>query len=552
MDGVSDRLKALDKLLRDGRLRSDAETTCIERQIKDLETGHKRGLVWREDAARHVCDGLFPNLRLWKGAAGKRFKLEPWQEHCVIAPLFGWWRETHNGLRRRFRIAYVEIPRKNAKTTLAAGVALQGLMADGEPGAKCYAAATKRDQAQLVFDDAKNMLRQSPLLMKHAEIKAHAIVCPRHNSSLQALSADAHSLHGLDVHRAIIDELHSHKTRDVWDVIQTATPARRNPMIFAITTAGYDRSTICWEQHEYSKAVASGEVDDDSYFSFIAAADPDDDPFDPATWAKANPNLNVSVQLDYLEQESVRAKSSPSYENTFRRLHLNQWTEQAIRWLPMHEWDAAREDYGESDLIGQECFGGLDIASTRDVTAFVLVFPTDGGGYRLLPYYWVPEDVNERAERDRRQVTNWAARGLIKKTPGNVADYDIIRSDILELTRRFNVRSIAFDNWQAMETSQHLMNAGVDMIEFRQTIGNFAEPTKAFERLLLSGKMRHNGCPVLRWMAGNVAVWMDANANMRPDKKNSADKIDGIVASIMGLAQAMADDHQEAGFQVLW
>ena len=541
--GITDRLHALDRLVRDGRPRSALEMACIERQRNDLRKGHERGLVWREDAAENVSKRLFPSMRLWKGGgAGKRFVPEPWQEECILAPLFGWWRETAEGLRRRFRIGYTEVPRKNAKTTLAAGVGVQGLAADAEPGAKVYAAATRREQASLVFDDARNMIRQSPTLMKACELKAHSIVCPRWNSSFLALSADAHSLHGLDVHRAILDELHAHKTRDVWDVIQTGTPARRNPLIFAITTAGYDRSTICWEQHEYARQILEGHIQDDSYFAYIASAEQEDDPFEPETWRRANPNLGVSVQTDYLSEEAVRAKQSAAYENTFRRLHLNQWTEQAVRWLPMHIWDAAKEAYTADQLEGRSCFAGLDLASTRDVTALVLVFP-DESGYLLLPFFWVPEALeDQRGERDRRQVKNWARQGLIRETPGNVTDYAVVRADIEALASKYRIQKIAFDPWQATETAQRLTEAGLEPVEFRQTISNFAEPTKEFERLLLAGKLKHNGDPVLRWMAGNVAVRTDPSGNIRPDKAASSDKIDGLVAAIMGLALAMQGD----------
>jgi phage terminase large subunit-like protein len=325
----------------------------------------------------------------------------------------------------------------------------------------------------------------------------------------------------------------------VWDVIQTGTPARRNPLTFAITTAGHDRSTICWEQHEYSRQIVEGAVIDDSFFAYVSACDENDDPFDPATWRKSNPNLGVSVQLDYLELAAVRAKASAGYENTFRNLHLNQWTEQAVRWLPMHLWDAATEQYDEADLEGRECFGGLDLASTRDVTAFVLVFPSEDG-YRLLPYFWVPEDVEHtRSERDRRQVMNWASRGFVRKTSGNVTDYAAVRADIEMLASRFQIRGIGFDPWQAMETALKLGDAGLNMEKFGQGIASMSGPTREFERLLSAGKLKHNGNPVLRWMAGNVAVWTDTSGNIKPNKGKSADKIDGIVASIMGLGLAM-------------
>lgn len=538
-NGVDVRLKALDRLEKDGRPRSALEASCIERQRADLLKGNERGLVWREDAAANAVR-FFGLLRHWKGKfAGRPLNLEPWQEELCIAPLFGWYREDG---RRRFTIGYDEEPRKNGKTTKAAGIALQGTVADGEQGAETYAAATKRDQACILFDDAKNMVRQSPALLKRLKLWQFSITCPGLNGSFKPLSADHNSLHGLNVHRAVVDEVHSHKTRDLWDVIRTATAARRNPLVFGITTAGYDRSSICWELHERSRAILEGHTHDDGFFAFIACADPEDDPFDPATWRKANPNFGISIEPEYLADEAARAKDSASYENTFRRLHLNQWTEQAVRWLPMHLWDANKDEFTEDDLEGQECWGGLDLASTRDVTALVLVFRHEGG-YRLLPYFWVPEDVDDqRSDRDRRQVMNWSSKGLVRKTPGNVTDYAFVRADIERLAKKFHIMEIAFDPWQAMETALELGREGIEMTEFRQGFANFAEPTKEFERLCVSRKLRHNANPVLRWMAGNVSVRTDPSGNIRPDKGNSSDKIDGIVAAIMAIGRAIQSE----------
>jgi len=539
------RLKALARLRKDGRPRSTLETLCIDRLVGDLEHEGQNGLVWRESEAERSL-AFCRLLKHWKGEwAGQPFEPEPWQEHLTIAPIFGWYRETPDGLRRRFTVGYEEIPRKNGKTFKAAVIGCQGLIADGEQGAEVYAAATKRDQAGILFKDAKQTLMRSDLL-KFVKLWQHSITCDTNTGTFQPLSSDYNSLHGLNVHRAICDEIHSWKSRDLWDVLQTATGARRNPLLYGITTAGYNRSTICWELHEYARNILEGNHADDTFFTFIACADADADPFDPETWSQANPNLDISIRSEYLRQESHKAKQSPSYENTFRRLHLNQWTEQAVRWLPMHVWDACDQVTPIEELRGRPCFAGLDLAATRDVNALVLLFPDADGSYDVLPYFWVPREIEtDRQGRDRRQVLNWAHKGLITMTDGNVADYDRIAADIADIAGQFDIQVFGFDPYGAAPMlAQKLEKTCIPhdrLREFRQTITNLNGPTKEFERLLVGRKLRHRGDPVLRWMAGNVAVKPDANDNIRPDKAKSADKIDGIVAAIIALGCAMGE-----------
>lgn len=548
--GVDARLKALTKLMASERPRSVLETACIQRLIRDFEGEGQNGLVWNEDEAQRNVE-FCKLLKHWKGEwGGQPFVPEPWQEHLKIAPLFGWHRETEDGIRRRFTVGYDEEPRKNGKTFTCAAVALQGVMADGEPGAECYAAASTRDQAGILFKDCQNTAQQTPELMEHLEFFRHSIACHATSGVLKPVSAEANTLHGHNIHRAVIDELHAQPNRDLWDVIQTGTAARRNPLVFAITTAGHDRASICWEQHEYARSVLEGHHQDDTFFAFIACAELEDDPFDPATWWKANPNLDVSIKSDYLAREANKAKTSPSYENTFRRLHLSQWTEQSVRWLPMHVWDECRgplkfdEPGFEAELYGRDCYAGLDLASTRDVNSLVLVFPMGDGRFRMLPFFWVPSEAHDdRAESDRRQVKWWAEQGLIRQTDGNVADLDgQIPDDVMEICSRFNVLQLAFDPWNATGFVQGLERRGFDherLVEFRQTVGSFAEPTKEMERLVSARKIEHGGNPVLRWMASNVAVKVDPAGNIRPDKAKSSDKIDGIVAGIMALSGAV-------------
>lgn len=534
---------------------SAIETLCVQRQMADLQSATERGLVWDEDeAARNVK--FCSLMKHWKGSkAGLGFVPEVWQEECIIAPLFGWYREKKRseGGVRRFTTAYIEVPRKNGKTFLASAIANQGLIADMERGAEVYSAATKRDQANILFKDAKLTLTGD--IKRAVKILKGSITCPALQSTFVPLSSDYNSLDGLNIHRAVIDELHAHKTRDLWDVLQTGMGARKHPMIVAITTAGYDRSTICWEMHETSSKILSGEKADDSMFAYIACAEPDDDWTDPRIWWKANPNLGISIYENNLADLTRQAVESPSSENNFRRKHLNQWTEQSVRWIPMQLWDECGGDIELDELYGEKCWAGLDLASTRDVNSLVLVFPRPGGRYVLLPYFWVPEEAkDERGKYDRTQVMNWASREwmgrpMIRKTAGNTTDYNCIAEDIIALSKRFEIEQIAYDPWSpAVAFVQTLQDMGFELdklTEFRQTIGNFAGPTAEFYKLIVSRRLVHGGNPVLRWMAGNVAVKEDPSGNVRPDKGKSSDKIDGIVASIMGLAGAITDERAD-------
>lgn len=558
--GVDQRLKALSRLLQEKRPKSELETLCLQRAITDLERERRNGLVWKEDEARRNL-AFCRLLQHWQGPlSGKPFLPEAWQEHLIIAPLFGWYRADG---RRRFTESYVEIPRKNGKTFMASSIALQGLLADGESGPEVYSAATKKEQARIVFRDACNAIRRSPLA-KIATIGKHSILCSANSGHLQPLASEERGLHGLKTSRAVLDELHSHKSRDVYDVLMTSTGARRQPLVVSITTAGHDRTSICWEVHQRSTATLRGDSDNPSFHCYLACADPEDDWRDPATWWKANPNLGVSCFEDKLEDEVAKALASPSHENKFRQLHLNQWTEQAVRWIPMHAWDECVGRVDADELRGRPCYGALDMGNTRDPNALVLAFPRDNGGLALLCWFWAPEDAeNQRAEQDRRQLLHWAREGWIRLTDGTVADVEgQIPRDIIEICTQYRVQTLAYDPWGPAEAViQKIIANGFPIeriVKFRQNFSSFAAPTVDFERLVLSRLLEHGGHPVLRWMAGNVAVKIDEAGNMRPDKKRSADKIDGIVAAIMaaGLAltkQAPAtpsyyDDHElEAG-----
>lgn len=501
-----------------------------------------------DDKAAAIAVAFFERLlRHSKGEwAGERFELLEWQRERVIKPLFGWKREDGS---RRYRTAYIEVPRKNGKTTLCAGIALYLLTADDEPGAEVFSAAADRDQARLVFSEASHMVQQSPTLAGIAQVYRNSIVVPQTRSAYRVLSADAYTQHGLNAHGVIFDELHAQPNRDLWDVLTTATGSRRQPLTVAITTAGYDRQSICWEQHEYARQVRDGIIQDDSFLPVIFAADVEDDWLDEAVWRKANPSLGATVKLDYLRTEAKRAQASPAYQNTFRRLHLNQWTSQESRWLPMREWDACGEPFDERMLAGAVCYGGLDLASTSDIASLVLVFANEAGEEEcvtLLPRFWIPRDnMIERARRDRVPYDAWVRDGLMMATDGNMIDYGFIVAEIERLGEIYNIREIAFDRWGAFQVSQALSGAGFTMIGFGQGFASMAAPTKELLRLVLDGKLRHGGHPVLRWMADNMVVDQDAAGNVKANKAKSREKIDGIVAAIMGIDRAVR--HENTG-----
>lgn len=489
------------------------------------------------EAAERVIK-FFRLLRHTKGEwAGQPFELLDWQKECIIKPLFGMKRRKDG--RRKYRIAYIEIPRKNGKSTLSSGLALYLLMADGEFGAEIYSAAGDREQASIVFNDAKIMLESNPDLSKRAEIYKRAIYIPATNSTYKVLSAEAYTKHGLNAHGIIFDELHVQPNRELWDTLATSIGARKQPLIIAITTAGYDRNSICWEQHEYADKILRGIVNDPSYFAFIAAADEEDDWTSPETWAKANPGYRTTISEDYLRNECEKAKQIPAYQNTFRRLHLNQWTSQDERWLDIKAWDACAGVIDPEELKGRVCYGGLDLASTTDIAAFVLVFPMKDGTYHILPYFWIPgENMRDRVLRDRVPYDAWVRDGYIEATPGNVIDYRYIRNKIEELYQNYNIKEIAFDRWGAVQLTQELQDAGLTVIPMGQGYASMSPPTKELLNLVLAKKLNHGGNPVLRWMADNLVVKQDPAGNIKPDKAKSTEKIDGMVALIMAIDRA--------------
>lgn len=497
-------------------------------------------------------------LRFWaaclthvKGPlAGRPFVPDPWQERGIIRPLFD--TLLPDG-RRRYRTAYVEVPRKNGKSTLAAAIALYLLLADQEQGAEVVSAAADRDQASIVFDIARGMITNSPVLQSRCKIYRKEIVVPATNSRYRSISADAYTKHGLNCHGILFDEVHTQPNRELWDVLTTSTGARLQPLTFAITTAGYDRDSLCWELHEYAAKVRDGVVPDPAFLPVLYGAAEGDDWTAEETWRKANPGYGVSVTSDYFTQAVAEAKAVPAREQTFRRLHLCQWTESVTRWLSVDRWDACGEDYDLTDLAGRECFAGLDLAGTTDLASLALLFPGDDGCYRSLVWYWAPEDAARQRERSNRtRLTDWARAGRIELTPGDWIDYDRIRARIDALRTVVDIREVAIDRWNAAQMAQQMQADGLCVVPFGQGYASMTAPCRELEMLVLAGRMRHDRNPVLRWNVANVVVEQDAAGNLKPSKAKSSEKIDGVVALVMALGRAMLQPTLTTGGIDFW
>ncbi len=473
--------------------------------------------------------------------AGKPFELIPWQEQ-IVRDVFGILKP--NGYRQ-FNTAYIEIPKKQGKSELAAAVALLLTCGDGEERAEVYGCAADRQQASIVFEVAADMIRMCPALNKRCKIltATKRIVFQPTNSFYQVLSAEAYSKHGFNIHGVVFDELHTQPNRKLFDVMTKGSgDARMQPLYFLITTAGTDTQSICYETHQKAKDILAGRKIDPTFYPVIYGADETDDWTDPKVWKKANPSLGITVGIDKVKAACESAKQNPGEENSFRQLRLNQWVKQAVRWMPMEKWDACAFKVSEEDLEGRVCYGGLDLSSTTDITAFVLVFPplNEEDRFVILPYFWVPEETLDlRIRRDHVPYDVWERQGLIMTTEGNVVHYGFIEKFIERLGERFNIREIAFDRWGAVQMVQNLESTGFAVIPFGQGFKDMSPPTKELMKLVLEKRIAHGGHPVLRWMMDNIYIRTDPAGNIKPDKEKSTEKIDGAVATVMALDRAI-------------
>lgn len=521
---------------------------AVQRQLNDLRRWGAEGgdYYFDEKEASRPC-WFIENLTHTKGElAGRAIHLEPWQ--CfLLTTLFGWKAKAGN---RRFRSAYVEVGRGNGKSTLLSGIGLFCLCADHEPGAEVYSFATTREQAKIVFGDAQTMARGNRALQEAygLEVTAHALYVPATNSTFQAKSAEGSTLDGLNTHLAIIDELHAHKKRDVFDVVETSLGKRRNSLMVSITTAGVDRTGICYEQRTLVTKILSGSLQDESYFGIIYTLDPDDDWKSDEALAKANPNWGVSVRPEVIRALQAKAIATPSAENNFKTKHLDVWCNADVGWMDMKAWDAcADESLDESDFDGEPCWLGLDLASTSDMTAKVKIFQRkiDGSShYYLFGDYWLPRTAIERGVNSQYQ--GWEYLGYLHVCEGPVTDFAEIRDSILEDCGRYSVQSVAYDPFQAVQLSKELSDDGVPMVLCKQTVANLSDPMKQFQALVLDHRLHFNGDPVLTWMASNVVCHVDVKENIYPRKDAPENKIDGVVAGIMALSRALLNDEHRA------
>lgn len=495
---------------------------------------------------RNSLCSSFSFLRHSKGEwSGQRFVLEPWQQFYLWT-LFGWRRADGT---RRFRTSYLEVGRKNGKSTTIGGAGLKLLVADGEPGAEVYVAATKLSQAQIVFTEMERMVRQSPDLKQVVKIFKNNLNVPASFSKAEPLGQDSDTLDGLNVHGALVDELHAHPTGDMWDVLETATGARRQPLLLAITTAGSVRESICYQFHDYTEKVLLQVISDDAWHGVIYSLDRDpqtgelEDWENEAAWVKANPNLGVSKKLSDMRDKARKAKQMPARLNTFLQKELNIWTQASTRWIDPDQWRALNlRPIDPEQLVGRACYAGLDLSSTADITALVYVFEPLPGElvWDALCRFWVPEDkIERRVKNDRVPYDAWVRQDLVATTSGNVVDYDVILAQIQEDLARFDVRQLAFDPWNATSVTNKLQQlSSVQLLEFRQGYVSMNPAMKALEVGIARRTLNHGGNPVLAWMADNLVASMDPAGNLKPDKAKSREKIDGMVALIMANYRA--------------
>lgn len=497
-----------------------------------LETSHYD----KAKADRAVA--FIENLRHTKGKwAGKKFLLLPWQEQ-IIRDLFGIVGE--NG-KRQFLTAYVEIPKKQGKSELAAAIALYLLYADNEPSAEVYGAACDRSQASIVFDVAKQMVQMTPALLKRSKITAATkrIVNYSNAGFYQVLSAETGTKHGLNVSGLVFDEIHAQPNRKLYDVLTKGSgDAREQPLFFIITTAGTDKNSICYELHSKALDIKAGRKKDHTFYPVVYGLTEADDWNDESNWYKANPSLGHTISIDRVREAYKNALENPAEENVFKQLRLNIWTSATVCWIPDHIYDRGNLPIDMESLQRRECYGGLDLSSTSDITAFVLVFPpkAENEKYIVLPFFWLPEDTLElRCRRDHVLYDVWELQRYIQTTEGNVIHYGFIEKFIEELGEKYHIKEIAFDRWNATQMVQNLEGMGFTVVPFGQGYKDMSPPSKELYKLLMEGKINHGGHPVLKWMAQNVVMRQDPAGNIKPDKEKSVEKIDGIVATIMAL-----------------
>lgn len=500
----------------------------------------------KADRAVKFIENLCHTKGKW---AGKRFWLLPWQEQ-LIRDIFGIVKP--DGYRQ-FRTVFVEICKKVGKSELAAAVALYLLYADNEPSAEVYGAAADRQQASIVFDVARQMVEMSPALLKRSKLMTATkrIVNYGNSGYYQVLSAEVGGKHGFSVSGLVFDEIHTQPNRQLYDVLtKGSSDARQNPLHFIITTAGTDRHSIAYELHTKAVDILEGRRVDPTFYPVVYGLKDDEDWEDEANWYKVNPSLGYTVDIERLRDAYREAKQNPADEVTFKWLRLNMWVSSTVAWIPDAIFMKGNEEINLASLEGRDCYGGLDLSSTGDITALVLMFPPrdEDEKYILLPFFWVPEEtIPQRVKAASIPYDIWERQGYLLSTEGNVIHYDFIEKFINDLAEKYHICEIAVDRWNATQMIQNLEGDGFTMVPFGQGFASMSGPTKDFYRLLMEGQIIHGGHPVLRWMAGNVVVDTDPAGNIKVTKAKSKEKIDGIVAAIMALDRCIRNQTEPQG-----
>jgi phage terminase large subunit-like protein len=510
---------------------------AVKRHLKDLK---RKDLVFDIDEGERWCK-FFSILKLSIGKkAGQNFILEDWQVFIIMS-IYGWKKD---GVRR-FRSVYLEMPRKQGKSTIVAGMGLGAMLIDKESTPEVYSAATKADQAKIIFKEAGRMVKQSPLLSKKLKVFRDSIVCHSNAGTFKPLASDSKTLDGLNVHFAAIDEIHAHKTSEVIDLLDTAKGARTQPLIVEITTAGSNKNTICYKHHELTKKILEGILTNDDWFGVIYSIDDKDDWKDKSLWKKANVNLGVSFSEKELNAQFDKAIQMPSFVNTFQRLHMNKWTGSITRWITDELWISAKEDYNEDDLRGLECVAGCDLASVGDTNSISVVFRCEDNKIRTLNYFFIPEETkNKKYELDSIDFPEWVRNGDVLQFHTRSRDEEMIIMKLQEISQKFNLKMIVFDRWQSETIVSKLESVGVECMGFGQGYKDMDFPTKKLEELLINEELKHNGNACMRWQVSNIMISRDPADNIKIDKSKSSEKVDGPVSLVMALGGLLNSEMQ--------
>lgn len=523
------------------------------RHIKDLKKGRERGLKWDVESANHVINFYSEVLCLNGGEfEGVQYDLLLWQ--CfIVGSIFGW--KNADGTRR-FRVVYIETGKGSGKSPLAAGIGLYGLSADGEERAEIYSAATKKDQAMILFRDAVAMIDYSPMLNERiirsgGHNKEWNLAYPHTNSFFRALSSDD-GQSGPRPHFALLDEIHEHKDNTVVEMARSGFKSRRQPLMVMITNSGTSRQSVCWEYHDYADKVCKGAILDDTFFGYVCALDKDEDPFkDEACWIKVNPSLGITIKHKYLYDQVTQARGMPSKEGVVRRLNFCQWLDAVNGWISFLIWEQCKEKFGELELLGRKCRAALDLSSTQDLTSATFVFePTSDDPYwRVLPYFWLPElGLAEKADKDRVPYQEWRDKGFLEVTPGRAVDKAVVLMRLAQICELFDCEYINFDRWRIADLIAIQEREGISLpplVPHGQGFKDMAPAVDQTETLLVNAKIRHPDHPILNWCMANAVISKDPAGNRKLDKAKATGRIDGAITVVMGVGGEAAAELPE-------